>query len=80
MKKTVFVLAALLTGFAAFAQDLPRLAVVEFSGNAPSDAAMVRTIVESVMIDSGNYTVVSTYDIDKIIARVAGRKEGNHAK
>jgi hypothetical protein len=57
-------------GFSAFAEgELPRLAVVEFTGNAPVDAAVVREIVESVMIDSGNYAIISTYEIDQIIAQ-----------
>ncbi|GHV22414.1 hypothetical protein FACS189494_09210 [Spirochaetia bacterium] len=55
--------------YAAEEPALPRLAVVEFTGNAPNDAATVRTIVESVMIDSGNYRVVSTDDIDKTLAQ-----------
>jgi formylglycine-generating enzyme required for sulfatase activity len=67
---TVLFAILLLLPLFLYAEDepaLPRLAVVEFTGNVPGDAATVRTIVESVMIDSGNYTIVSTYDIDQIL-------------
>ncbi|GHT82037.1 hypothetical protein FACS1894137_00200 [Spirochaetia bacterium] len=70
MKKllpTVLLVYATLNLFAQNAA-LPRLAVVKFTGDATErDAKRVRDMVESVMIDSGNYTVVSTDDIDQIL-------------
>jgi hypothetical protein len=76
MKKTVLVLAALLTGFAAFAQSgassLPRLAVVEFSTNisndkVKADAITVRNLVQSNIVATGRYDVMTRDDIDKLL-------------
>ncbi|MHC6201823.1 SUMF1/EgtB/PvdO family nonheme iron enzyme [Breznakiellaceae bacterium SP9] len=74
MKKTRLLLLVLVSSIFSMrvpAQNtkLPRLAAAEFTGNAPSDAAVVRDIVESVMIDSTRCTIVSTYEIDRLLAR-----------
>ena len=80
MKKTILVvlmaLSAVCAALAVFAQsggtaqELPRLAVVAFTGDATArDAKRVRDMVESVMVDSGNYDIISTDDIDQIIAQ-----------
>ena len=75
MKKTrllavVLVLSIFSMRAAAQNTDKPRLAVAEFTGNAPDDAATVREMVERVMINSTYYTIVSTYEIDQIIEQL----------
>ena len=67
----VFYLAALLLG----AQEtvLPRLAVVEFSSNVNTektraDSLTVRNLVESQMVATGKYVVISREEIDKLLA------------
>jgi TolB-like protein len=55
------------------AQDLPRLAVVEFSANnsaekTKQDIITVRNLVESEMVASGKFEVISRNDIDKLLA------------
>ncbi|GHV80550.1 hypothetical protein AGMMS49944_23410 [Spirochaetia bacterium] len=71
MKKHLFLFCMVIfTGTICFAQNavLPRLAVVKFTGDATErDAKRVRDMEESVMIDSGHYTIVSTDDIDQIL-------------
>jgi hypothetical protein len=61
-------------GMAVFAQKvaLPRLAVVEFSVNrkdqkAREDSVTVRDLVESQMVATGKYQVISRADIDKLL-------------
>jgi TolB-like protein len=76
MKKAV-----LLTGLftatlvALFAQnaELPRLAVVEFSPNpinekTKTDAVTVRNLVESQMVGTRKYQIITRDDIDKLLA------------
>ncbi|MDR0706732.1 MAG: DUF1566 domain-containing protein [Treponema sp.] len=72
MKKLV--LAALLCGLAynAYAQGLPRLAVVAFTTNVSTDktrvdAVTVRNLVESRMVSSGKYQVISREEIDALL-------------
>jgi hypothetical protein len=69
-----FVLATVLLtvlGLAAFAQnaELPRLAVVEFTANTSTekiraDTVTVRNLVESQMVSTGKYQVISRSEID----------------
>jgi hypothetical protein len=73
MKKVVFGLLVLLTGF-AYGQNaaLPRLAVVEFSTNitterTKADAVTVRNLVESQMIATGKYQIITRDEIDKLL-------------
>ncbi|MDR0706730.1 MAG: DUF1566 domain-containing protein [Treponema sp.] len=72
MKKLV--LAALLCGLAcnAYAQGLPRLAVVAFTTNVSTDktrvdAVTVRNLVENQMVSSGKYQVISREEIDALL-------------
>jgi len=56
-----------------FAQELPRLAVVEFSTNDNSaqikkDAITVRELVESEMVKSSKFQIITREDIDKLLA------------
>ncbi|GHV10530.1 hypothetical protein FACS189491_00160 [Spirochaetia bacterium] len=71
MKKLLPAVLFVCVSFSLFAQTsaLPKLAVVEFTGNAPDDAATVREMVERVMIDSGKFDIVDTHNIDQIIAQ-----------
>ncbi len=65
----------LLSFFSIFAEDikLPRLAVVEFSINDPSnsklvnDAVAVRNQVQSNIIKTGRYDVIARAEIDKLL-------------
>jgi hypothetical protein len=76
MKK--FVVATVLLGvfgMAAFAQsaELPRLAVVEFTANISTektraDTITVRELVESQMVATGKYQIISRAEIDKLLA------------
>jgi hypothetical protein len=55
-----------------WAQGLPRLAVVEFSTNnsaekTTQDAVTIRNLVESGMVASGKFEVISRNDIDKML-------------
>jgi hypothetical protein len=75
MKK--FVLAAVLFavfGMTAFAQnaEMPRLAVVEFTANisnekTSADTVTVRNLVESQMVATARYQIISRADIDKLL-------------
>jgi TolB-like protein len=76
VKKTVFLagLFAVVTA-AVFAQnaELPRLAVVEFSTNlnnekVKADAITVRNLVESQMVGTRKYQIITRDDIDKLLA------------
>jgi TolB-like protein len=54
-------------------QNLPRLAVVEFSTNASTekakaDSQTVRNLVESQMIATGKYRIVTRAEIDKLLS------------
>jgi TolB-like protein len=56
----------------AYAQDLPRLAVVEFDVNintpkANRDAVTVRNLVESQMVATQKYQIITRTDIDKLL-------------
>jgi hypothetical protein len=67
----VVVIAAL--GLTAQTNNLPRLAVVEFNTNDTSDrvkkdAITVRSIVESQMVATGKYQIISREEIDKLLA------------
>jgi TolB-like protein len=72
MKKLL--VAAFICGLAysAYAQGLPRLAVVAFTTNVSTakiqaDAATIRKLVESRMVASGKYQVISREEIDKLL-------------
>jgi hypothetical protein len=75
MKRFVVVTVLLgVMGMAVFAQntELPRLAVVEFTTNnnadkTKQDVVTVRNIVESQMVSTGRYQVISRADIDKLL-------------
>jgi len=63
-----------LTGVALFTQNaaLPRLAVVPFSVNtdrqkAREDAVAIRNLVQSNMVSSGKYEVITRDEIDKLL-------------
>jgi hypothetical protein len=67
----VVVIAAL--GLTAQTNNLPRLAVVEFNTNVATekiraDAVTVRSIVESQMVATGRYQIISREEIDKLLA------------
>jgi hypothetical protein len=73
-KLTIFVIFLLFAAvFQAAAQALPRLAVVEFSVNDPrnqklaNDAVTVRNLVESNMITTGKYQMITREEIDKLL-------------
>jgi hypothetical protein len=58
---------------AVFGQGLPRLAVVEFSSNmstekAKGDAVAVRNLVESQMIGTGKYQIITRSEIDQLLS------------
>ncbi|GHV90056.1 hypothetical protein AGMMS50268_05590 [Spirochaetia bacterium] len=75
MKKYLFLFCmAIVTGALCFAQNaaLPRLAVVEFSTNittekTKADAITVRNLVESQMIATGKYQMITRDEIDKLL-------------
>jgi len=75
MKKTVFLVVVLVAIFATvFAQnlELPKLAVVEFSTNIntakiKADAITVRNLVESQMVATQKYNVITRDEIDKLL-------------
>lgn len=76
MKKNIFItLLLLLSIFKITAEDvkLPRLAVVEFSINDPSnsklvnDAVAVRNQVQSNFVKTGRYDVIARAEIDKLL-------------
>ncbi|MDR1248570.1 MAG: CsgG/HfaB family protein [Treponema sp.] len=53
-------------------QELPRLAVVEFSSNTNNaktrqDAVTVRNLVESRMVGTGKYQIITRTDIDRLM-------------
>ena len=63
---------ALVLSSGLFAQALPRLAVVEFSKNTNNekisvDAITVREIVESEMVKTRKYQIITREDIDKLL-------------
>jgi hypothetical protein len=74
MKKAFFTACFLAVTLAAiFAQELPRLAVVEFSTNVnndkvKADAITVRELVESEMVKTRKYRIITREDIDKLLA------------
>ncbi|MDR2096366.1 MAG: SUMF1/EgtB/PvdO family nonheme iron enzyme [Treponema sp.] len=74
MKKLCVLFAFLPVCFAVFGQNaLPRLAVVEFNTNnrqerTMQDAVMVRNLVESQMIATGKYQIITRDEIDKLLA------------
>jgi len=74
MKKTMFfVLLLVAMACVVFAQELPRLAVVEFSTNVntakiKADAITVRNLVESQMVATQKYNVITRNEIDKLLA------------
>jgi hypothetical protein len=62
----------LVVGGIAFGQELPRLAVVEFSTNVSTDkikadSLTVRNLVESQMVASGKYQIVTRSEIDQLL-------------
>jgi hypothetical protein len=75
MKKALVVLAVLFLNAAGFAQQqgLPRLAVVELSTNmntekTRADSVAVRNLVESQMIGTGKYQIVTRSEIDQLLS------------
>ncbi|MCL2043478.1 MAG: DUF1566 domain-containing protein [Treponema sp.] len=74
MKKSLLVFVGLLAiSGGLFAQDLPRLAVVEFSTNvntekARADAVTVRNLVESQMVGTRQYQIITRNEIDQLLA------------
>jgi TolB-like protein len=74
MKKFILLI-CLIAGMvsATFAQELPRLAVVEFTTNvntdkAKADAITVRNLVESQMVATRKYQIITRSDIDQLLA------------
>jgi tetratricopeptide (TPR) repeat protein len=76
--KSTKVMALLMLALAAsmnlWAQNLPRLGVVEFSVNdgaekTKQNAVIVRNVVESQMVASNKCNVISRSDIDKLLAQ-----------
>jgi len=76
MKKTILILTALFISAALSAQPqhaaLPRLAVVQFAVNTPrqkaqEDAIAIRNFVQSNMVASGKYDVITRDEIDKLL-------------
>ncbi|MDR1586438.1 MAG: DUF1566 domain-containing protein [Treponema sp.] len=75
MKKLFSVIAvfALAANFVQAQEALPRLAVVEFSSNvntekAKADSQTVRNLVESQMVATGKYQIVTRSEIDKLLS------------
>jgi len=76
MKKTAILIVLFLVLTATLssqAQVLPRLAVVEFSTNTNNerirmDAITVRNLVESQMVETRKYQIITRNDIDKLLA------------
>jgi hypothetical protein len=75
MKKMIFGLLVLLLAVngIVFGQELPRLAVVEFSTNISTekikaDSVAVRNLVESQMIGTGKYQIITRAEIDQLLA------------
>jgi curli biogenesis system outer membrane secretion channel CsgG len=75
--KSVKALALLAMTLAAsaglWAQELPLLGVVEFNTNSialktTQDAITIRNLVESEMVASGKFEVITRNDIDKLLA------------
>jgi TolB-like protein len=75
--KKIILLISLIAGMSAvlFAQNaaLPRLAVVEFTTNvntekAKADAVTVRNLVESQMVATRKYQIITRSDIDQLLA------------
>jgi len=65
--------AAMLPALFAQNAELPRLAVVEFNTNisnekAKADAITVRNLVESQMVGTRKYQIITRADIDKLLA------------
>jgi hypothetical protein len=74
MKKLLFagVVVIAVLGLTAQTNNLPRLAVVEFSANmstekAQADAVAVRNIVESQMVSTGKYRIMTRSEIDQLL-------------
>ncbi|MDR0443396.1 MAG: DUF1566 domain-containing protein [Treponema sp.] len=73
MKKAIMLIGLCAVTAALFAQNtLPRLAVVSFNTNDVTDqirrdAITVRNIVESQMVATGKYQIVTRDDIDKLL-------------
>jgi hypothetical protein len=75
MKRTVALFVCCFAAALASAQDagLPRLAVVQFDTNANipkvnQDSVTVRNLVESQMVATGKYQVITRTDIDRLLA------------
>jgi hypothetical protein len=75
MKKVVvwFGVLLLVVSGITFGQELPRLAVVEFSANVntektKADSVTVRNLVESQMIATGKYQIITRAEIDKLLS------------
>ncbi|MDR1904583.1 MAG: hypothetical protein LBQ88_20150, partial [Treponema sp.] len=75
MKKAAVGLAVLLLAVNSivFSQERPRLAVVEFSSNvntekARADSLTVRNLVESQMVATGKYQIVTRAEIDQLLS------------
>jgi TolB-like protein len=74
MKKAFFTACFFALALAAISsQELPRLAVVEFSTNinnerVKADAITVRNLVESQMVGTRKYQIITREDIDKLLA------------
>jgi len=73
MKKLLLLIAflAVLTT-SLFAQELPRLAVVEFRTNinnerTGADAVTIRNLVESQMVRTGQYQIIAREEIDRLL-------------
>ena len=73
--KKIILLIGLVAGIGAvlLAQELPGLAVVEFSTNvntekAKADAITVRNLVESRMVETNKYEMMTRNEIDKLLA------------
>jgi len=74
MKKTVIFLVLLVAmACVVFAQNLPKLAVVEFEVNSSrqkvkEDAIAIRNLVRTNIVSSNKYDVITRDEIDKLIA------------
>ncbi|MHC6202602.1 fibronectin type III domain-containing protein [Breznakiellaceae bacterium SP9] len=74
MKKAVWLFLLIILSLPVFAQtSQPRLAVVEFSRNNNADktlqdAVTVRNLVESRMVSTGRYEIITREEIDKLLA------------
>jgi len=73
MKKTLFIIGLMVLFTASlFSQGLPRLGVVEFRTNDDSaqirrDSITIRDMVESRLIDSARFEIITREEIDKLL-------------